>query len=339
MNVEQTMSVQNIMPAIQKAVINTLRNYGGLVGMLIVLGIFQYLKPNFLTSANLSNVIRQSTILAMMSIGLTFAMALRGVDLSVAQVADAAGLMAAALIINDYPVWMAFVAPVLLGMLIGGVNAVLMAYLGVPAIIGTLGMMFIIRSGELMYTHGSEPQILFTLPKNITRPFFYVGREALDPLPIVGSIPILVILALALFAIAFVLMNFTPFGRYVNAVGSNVRAAYLAGIDVRLVFGAGFVISAMMAAVAGIAMVSRTGIAAPRGAEPYLLDAFAAVYLGTLASPRGRMNVTGTLIGALFVTLLGNGLTLMGLGAPYRYGLNGAFILLAMAIGGLRRED
>jgi ribose/xylose/arabinose/galactoside ABC-type transport system permease subunit len=133
-------------------------------------------------------------------------------------------------------------------------------------------------------------------------------------------------------------MHFTPFARRAKAIGANARAAFLVGIDIRFVFGAGFVVAGVLSAIAGVALVSRTGIAMPRGAEPYLLDAFAAVYLGTLASRRGEMNVGGTLVGALFTAFLGNGLTMLGLGAPYRYALNGAFILLAMAIGGLKRR-
>jgi len=211
-------------------------------------------------------------------------------------------------------------------------NAVLMAYFGIPAIIGTLGMMFIVRSGELIFSHGAQPQILFSLPAEVTENFFWLGRHT------IASVPILIILAAALILITYALMTLTPFARYARAVGANVHAAYLAGVDIRLVFGAGFVVSALMAAIAGVALVSRTGIAVPRGAEPYMLDAFAAVYLGTLASPRSEMNVPGSLIGALFVSFLGNGLTIMGLGAPFRYVLNGGFILLAMAVGALRRE-
>lgn len=328
-----TMPIQSRAISYRRYGIDLLRTYGALIGMLLILLIFQLIKPTFLTAANVQNVLRQSTILIIVALGMTVPMTLRGVDLSIAQVVDATGLMAAALIVHGQPLWLAFVGPIILALLIGSVNAVIMAYLGIPAIIGTLGMMFIVRSGELIYSRGSEPQILFTLPPKVTKDFFFLGQES------VGPIPALIILAVVLFLIAHGLMTRTAFGRYARAVGSNVRAARLAGINVRRVFGAGFIFSSLMAAVAGIAMVSRTGIAAPRGAESYLLDTFAAVYLGTLASPRGNMSMVGSLIGALFVAFLSNGLTLMGLGAPYRYALNGAFILLAMAIGALRQNN
>ncbi len=309
-----------------------LRDYGAILGMIAVLGIFWYLKPAFLTTGNIENVLRQSAIVMIMALGLTIVMKMRGVDLSIAQTADAAGLIAAMLIIAGYPIWMAFAIPLLFGLVVGLVNAALMAYIGVPAIIGTLGMMFVIRSGELMATNGAEPQILFTLPRGVTRNFLWLGQRDFGP------IAALIVLALAVFLLVFVIMRYTRFARYAKAVGSNVRAAFLAGIDIRMTFGLGFVIAGVLAALAGVALVSRTGIAMPRGAEPFLLDAFAAAYLGTLASRQGEMSIAGTLMGALFIGFLSNGLTMLGLGAPYRYALNGGFILLAMAIGALKRK-
>ncbi|MBP0439996.1 ABC transporter permease [Tianweitania sediminis] len=312
--------------------IGFLRDYGAILGMIVVLGIFWYLKPAFLTAGNIENVFRQSAIVMIMALGLTIVMKMRGVDLSIAQTADAAGLIAAMLIIAGYPVWMAFAIPLLFGLVVGLVNAALMAYVGVPAIIGTLGMMFVIRSGELMATNGAEPQILFTLPRGVTRNFLWLGQRDFGPFAA------LIVLAIVVFLIVFIIMRYTRFARYAKAVGSNVRAAFLAGIDIRMTFGSGFVIAGVLAALAGVALVSRTGIAMPRGAEPFLLDAFAAAYLGTLASRQGEMSITGTLVGALFIGFLSNGLTLLGLGAPYRYALNGGFILLAMAIGALKRK-
>lgn len=310
-----------------------LRDYGALLGMLIVLLIVGALKPSFLSTSNLTNVLRQSTILIMLSLGLTIVMSMRGVDLSIAQIADAAGLMAAMLILHGQPAWMALIVPVVFGLGVGAINGALMAYLGVPAIIGTLGMMFVIRSGELLATNGAEPQMLFTLPRSITKSFLFLGQGY------IGPVSALVVLAAVVVMLAAVLMHLTPFARRAHAVGANVRAAFLAGIDIRGVFGLGYVVAGVFAAIAGVALVSRTGIAVPRGAEPYLLDAFAAAYLGTLASRHGDMNVGGTLIGALFIAFLGNGLTILGLGAPYRYTLNGAFILLAMAVGALKRKS
>ena len=324
----------NTLPVRRRALLaDFLRAYGALIGMVLVLLLFATLKPSFLSPANIGNVLRQSTVLVILAFGLTVVLMLRGVDLSVAQITDVAALAAAALLIHGQPVWVAFVAPVVLGGLIGGFNALMMAYLGIPAIIGTLSTMFIIRSGEMIYTKGSEPQILFTLPRAVTADFLFLGQKT------VGPVPTLIILAVVVFGLTWVLMALTPFGRYARAVGSNVRASFLAGINTRAVFGMGFVASGLLAAVAGVAMASRTGIAVPRGAEPYLLDAFAACYLGTLASRTGALTIPGTLIGALFVSFLGNGLTILGLGAPSRFVLNGAFIILAMAVGALRRSN
>jgi ribose/xylose/arabinose/galactoside ABC-type transport system permease subunit len=314
-----------------RAAVDFLRAYGAIIGMLAVLLVFQVLKPAFLSPANVENVLRQSTILIILALGLTVVMSMRGVDLSVAQTADAAGLLAAILILNGQPYWVALLVPLAFGLLVGGINALLMAYLGIPAIIGTLGMMFIIRSAELITTNGAEPQILFSLPRGLTKDFFFLGQGN------IGPIAALVVVALVVAVLVFLLMHRTPFARRAKAVGHNVRAAFLAGIDIRGVFGLGFVVAGVLAALAGVALVSRTGIAMPRGAEPFLLDAFAAAYLGTLASRRGEMSVVGTVIGALFISFLGNGLTMLGLGAPVRFGLNGFFILLAMAVGALRR--
>jgi ribose/xylose/arabinose/galactoside ABC-type transport system permease subunit len=313
--------------------LESLRAYGPALGMLLVLGIFAYLKPVFLSQGNIGNVLHQSVILIVLSFGLAIVMAMRGVDLSVAQIADAAGLIAAMLMLNSQPLWIVILVPVLFGLGAGLVNGLLTAYAGIPAIIATLGTMFVIRSGELLMTNGGEPQILFTLPRGRTRDFLFIGQGS------IGGISALIVLGLIVFAITMVIMNWTSFARRARAVGGNARAAYLAGIDIRGVFAGGFVLAGALSALAGVALVSRTSIAVPRGAEPFLLDAFAAVYLGTLLSRRAEITIWGTLLGALFITFLSNGLTLLGLGAAHRYALNGGFILLAMAIGALKKNQ
>jgi ribose/xylose/arabinose/galactoside ABC-type transport system permease subunit len=315
------------------ALLEQLRAYGPAIGMIAVLLIFAFLKPSFLSLSNVGNVLHQSVILIIMSFGLAVVMAMRGVDLSIAQIADAAGLLAAVLMLQREPLWIVLVAPILFGLIAGLINGLLAAYAGIPAIIATLGMMFMIRSGELLMTNGAEPQILFTLPRGFTRDFFFIGQGS------IGPISVLVLLGLAVFGLMMVVTRLTTFARRARAVGGNSWAAFLAGTNIRAVFAGGFVLAGLLSSIAGVALVSRTSIAMPRGAESYLLDTFAAVYLGTLLSRRAEITIWGTLLGALFITFLGNGLTLLGLGAPYRYALNGGFILLAMAVGALKRSQ
>ncbi len=141
-----------------------LRDYGAILGMLGVVAVFGILEPDVLKPANLVNVLDQSASLAIMATGFAIAMVVRGVDLSVAQVADAAGLLAAYYLVHGGPLWAVFLVPLAFGLLVGVVNGTFMAYLGVPALIGTLGMMFVVRSFELVLSHGREAQILFYAP-------------------------------------------------------------------------------------------------------------------------------------------------------------------------------
>jgi ribose/xylose/arabinose/galactoside ABC-type transport system permease subunit len=301
-----------------------------LIGMILVILAGGALVPTFFLFANLISVAERSTILILVSIGLSIPMLMRGVDLSSAQITDAAALMAAALVAHGYPIAVAFLAPIALGALLGAVNGALMGYVGVPAIIGTLGMMFLVRSGELIYSKGTEPQILFTLPESVTGPFFFLAQGK------IGPIPMILVFCVAVVVVMHFLTKSTILGRYMDAVGGNVKAAFFSGVNVKKVFAGGFVISGILSALSGITLSSWTGIAAPRGAESYLLEAFVSVYLGTVTTKRGQITVLGTLIGALFVGVLNNLLTLLGLGAAERGILNGAFVLLAMAIGAFR---
>jgi ribose/xylose/arabinose/galactoside ABC-type transport system permease subunit len=311
---------------------DVLRDYGAILGMLGALIVFGILEPAVLNPANLASVVDQSSSLVILAVGLAIVMMMRGVDLSVAQVSDAAGLIAAMLLVQNQPLLLVFMVPIAFGVMVGGINGVLMSYLGVPAIIGTLGMMFIVRTFELVLSNGRQAQILFSLPPAQSAPFFFLGQGTIGPLSTS------VVIAAGVVAVGYVLTNATALGRYMNAVGGNVRAAFLAGVNHRRVFASGFIISGLFAAISGMVLTSRAALAAPGAFEPYLLDAFVAVYLGSVVIPGGRINVVGTAIGALFVGLIGNALTLMGLGVPYRYIAYGVVILIAMAIGVMRRD-
>lgn len=310
-----------------------LRHNGVAVGMILVLIVFQLVNNKFFAVRNLVNVLNSSSLLIIMSIGMMMAMSVRAVDLSIAQVADAAGVLAAILLINKMPFWVAILVPLLFGALVGTINCLLISYLGIPAIIASLGSMFIVRSMELTLTNGSEAQILFTLPPKITKEFFFLGTGS------IGPVPFLIIFMILMVILATFIRHKTVMGREMDAIGGNVKTATLSGINIRKVFGAAFIIGSIFSAISGVAMTSRTGSAVPRSTESYLMECFVSVYLGVILSKNNRMNVVGTAVGALFVSLVSNWITLMGLGAAFKYTINGIIIIAALSIGALRKSE
>lgn len=315
----------------EKIISFTAKN-GAVIGICCVLIAFQIAEPRFMKIDNILGVLNSSTLLVVMTFGMTMVMAVRGIDLSIAQVADASGVMAAMLLLSGKNFLVAILGALAFGLLVGLINALLISYLGVPAIIGTLGMMFIIRSVELTLTDGAQPQILFTLPADRVKNFFFIGQES------VGPISVLILLTIVIIVVMYLTKERSVFGRHMDAVCGNVDASLLAGINVRRVFASTLVISSVLAALAGVMLVSRSGNAVPRGAETYLTDCFVAVYIGTLISSRNKFNMIGSVIGALFVGFISNFITLMGMGIAYKNIFNGIFIILAVALGVLKSK-
>lgn len=306
--------------------------HGAVIGMVLVLAVFSVINPKFAKVDNILGVLNSSTLLIIMSLGMTMVMAVRGIDLSIAQVADAAGVAAAMLLLTGHSFLTAILGALAFGLIVGILNAILISYLGVPAIIGTLGMMFIVRSIELTLTNGAQPQILFTLPTDRVGKFFWIGQGS------IGPVSVLIILTLIIVVLMYFVKERSIFGRHMDALQGNVRTSLLAGINVRKVFAATFIISSLLAAAAGVMLVSRSGNAVPRGVETYLTDCFVAVYIGTLLSKRNKFNIIGSMIGALFVGFLSNFITLMGMGVAYKNMFNGLFIILAVALGVLKEK-
>ncbi len=301
------------------------------IGMVVVLIIMGLIEPNFFRRENLLGVLNSSSILVILSIGMSVTLSVRGVNLSIAQTADAAAILAAYCIINRLPWWMACVIAIAFGVLIGAINMFTISYLGVPAIIGTLGMMFVIRSFELVITNGGQPQVLFSLPRKLTGGFLFIGQEK-----ILGGITLLLILTLLIVVIMYFVRERSTLGRRMDAVWDNARTAFLASIHIRHVFGMAFILSGALAGIAGIFVASRTGSATPRGVETFLNDTFVASFLGALLSKRGKVNIFGTMCGAIFVSLLNNWFTLMSFDASLKNTISGIVIICAVAIGTLR---
>lgn len=307
-------------------------DYGAVVGMILLLLIFHCIDNRVLRLSNIWGVLKNSTFLILMTMGMTLVMSVRGIDLSIAQVADAAGVLTAFLILHGTSAVTSIIAGIALGLGVGLINAGLMAYLGVPALIGTLGMMYVVRSFELVLTNGSQPQMLFTMNRSITQAFLNMGQGD------IFGVPNVLIICLIAIVIIYLLKERSVIGRHMDALNGNVRASYLSGINVRKTFACAFIISSLLAAIAGLMITARAGGATPRAVESYLNDCFVAVYIGTLVSKDRKFNIIGTVIGCLFVGFMSNFFTLMGLGNGIKQLCNGCFIIVAVALGTLRTK-
>lgn len=312
--------------------LDRLRPFATLAGMVVVLAVVAIIEPVFLNPRNLESVLVDATVLAVLAVGLSVVMRMKGLDLSIAATADLAGYLAAKALLDGDGLVVALLIGLAVGLAVGIANGALSGYLGVPAIVATLGTNLLVTAILLVISDNGTPQQLFTAPIDLVKPFLVFGSDSWGPFRLLLLLTIVVVL------VTWLATSRTTWGRAGELVDSNARAARLSGVPVRAVFASGFVVCGLLAGVGGLMLTARTGLAVPGSAQPFLLDAFTAVYLGATASPRGRIGVMWTVLGAVFVSLLANALVLLGLGASWRYGLNGALILLALGLGVLRRR-
>ena len=297
----------------------SLRDAGTMLGLVAIVVVFSLLTPAFLTTANVMNILQQSAINACVALGMTLVIISGGIDLSVGPIAAVSAVAAAALLIGGAPAAVAIPAAILVGMGAGAVNGVLVAYGGLQPFIVTLGTLSLYRASALIYTGGNP---LLGIPPGFRA--IFNGSIAGIPSPVV----IVAVLAL----IVWTLLNKTPLGEYFLAVGGNEEASHIAGVPVARVKIASYVISGGLAAVAGLILVGRLGAADPTLGNLWELDAIAAAAIGGASLMGGKGSVVGTLLGAVILGALRNGLTLMNVQAFYQLLATGIIILVAMLI-------
>lgn len=294
-----------------------------LIGFIVIFVAMALANDNFLTASNLSNVLRQVSIIAIIAVGMTCAILTGGIDLSVGPVMALSGTLTAGLMVAGLPPELAILAGLAVGALFGAGNGVFVAYAKMPPIIVTLATMGIARGLALIYTGGYP---ISDLPQG----FSFLGRGEVLGL----QVPILVMAVV--YILAYVLLNKTPIGRYIYAIGGNEEAARLSGVRVARYKLLVYMISGLTAAVAGIVLTSRLMSGQPNAGVGFELDAIAAVVLGGAAIAGGRGAIIGTLIGAMMLGVLNNGLNLMGVSPYIQNIIKGAIILLAIYIGRTR---
>lgn len=299
--------------------LDKMRQFGTFFGLLGLCILFSVLSPYFFTTSNLLNVAQQSAIIAVISVGMTFVIITAGIDLSVGSVLAFSGVVMASVLQAGLPVPIGILVGLIVGFGCGLVNGLLVTYGSIPPFIATLGMMSIARGGALWYTDG-RPISGF----DDSFRFLATGE--------VFHIPIPVIIMLLVYAIAHFVLTRTKMGRYTYAIGGNEKAAILSGINIKLYLNIIYGIAGLLSALAAVMLTARLNSAQPIAGMMYELDAIAATVIGGTSLFGGKGTVIGTLIGALIIGVLRNGLNLLGVSSFIQQIVIGSVIIGAILL-------
>lgn len=296
-----------------------LRQFGTIIGLVLLCAFFAILSPYFFTVSNLLNVAQQSAIIAVISVGMTFVIITAGIDLSVGSVLAFAGVTMASALHAGLPVPLAIMIGFATGFGCGLLNGMLISFGKLPPFIATLGMMSIARGAALWYTDG--------------RPIsgFDDGFRFLATGEIF-HIPVAVIIMIVVYFIAHFVLTKTKLGRYTYAIGGNEEAAILSGINVKLYKNIIYGIAGLLSALGAVLLTARLNSAQPIAGIMYELDAIAATVIGGTSLMGGQGTVVGTLIGALIIGVLRNGLNLLGVSSFIQQIVIGSVIIGAILL-------
>ncbi len=296
------------------------REFGVLIGLVILLVFFSFTARYFLSWANLINVARQVSMIAIMAFGMTVVVVAGGIDLSVGSVMGVSGVFTATLMMQyNVPIFFCMIAGIFMGGLLGLFNGLLNGFFKIPSFIATLAMLNIARGIALLYT---DAKPIYNLPDSFT----VLGTGYMGP------IPIPVILMLIMFATFYFLMGYTKIGRYAYSIGGNADVARLSGINVRRYSISFFAISGLMAGLAGVILTARMASGEPTSGAGYELDVIAAVVLGGTSLSGGKGTMLGTLIGAFIMGVLDNGLAMLNVPPFVQMICSGLVIVLAVGV-------
>ena len=295
-------------------------DYGiGLIFTVVVIYL-SFTAPNFLTVDNLVNVVRQSSVVGLVALGMTFVMITAGIDLSVGSVLGLSGIAMAMAAPGSGS---AFIVPILIGLAVGAavgyISAAMVVWGAIMPFLATLAMMAVARSAALVLTDGE-------VVSDVSDPIQWLGSGYIGPVPV----PVLLFFGFALIS-DFVLSR-TKFGYHVYAVGGSEESARKVGISSRRVLIAVYMISALFAAVAGMVLTARLDGAAPLNGTGYELQAIAAVVIGGTSLFGGIGTIRGTVMGVLLLGVVLNGLNLLNVSSYYQQGVQGLILVLAVLL-------
>ncbi len=273
----------------------------------------------FLTVSNLTSILLQAAVYVIMALGMSFVLMTGGIDLSQGSLLALVGVVAAYIVEHQGSIFLAVVASILVGALVGLANGTVISCLKIPPFIMTLSTMYLCRGLTLVITQAS--------PISITNASFrWIGSGR------VLGIPVPVIIFVVAAAVGQFILSYTATGRYILAVGSNREAARLSGIKTRWNECKVYIISGVMVAIAGIVYVTRLGAAQANAGQSYEMEAVAASVLGGTSVLGGEGGIIGTVLGAIVVAIIRNAIVLLEVSTYYQQMITGAVILLAVIV-------
>ena len=291
---------------------------------LVVLSLFAiFIGGSFFSLNNILNIIRQTAVVSMIAVTMTFVIAIGEIDLSVGSTIGLSGLMAALVLQSTDNIPLAILAALAVGLVVGLINGLLIVALNLPSFLVTLGMQMVLVGTSMWITNTTAIPI-----GNTTFTFIFGGGS-------IGKLPLLLLWVLITGAVGYIVLNRTPYGKKVLAVGGNATSARYSGINVKKIVVYVFVYSSLMAALGGMLYAGRMSSCRYTFGDGLELDAIASVILGGTSMAGGNGSIVGAIIGSLLIGTINNGLMFFGLSTAQQTVAKGAIIILSVALSAL----
>lgn len=328
--------------SLSRMIANMLLRYGMIVAIALLIAFFSLANENFLSVGNFLDILRAVSILSIVAIGVTLSVIVNGLDASVGATTGLAVILAPALMVIWRIEWyVAVPVAMIVGLLVGLLNALLIVKLRIPDLLATLGVLYLVSGLQLTITKGDAVYRGMTNPWSADRAvttgeivptFLQFGQGYVFAADSFRGIPIPVVLMLIVVVGFHLLLSYTRYGRLFYAVGGNSEAARLAGVNVNRYRAAAYIISALLATLGGLILAGRIGSGAIGAGTPYLLDAVSATYFGFAVLAARRPNVFGTVLGAIFVGIMLNGLTMLNMPWYLQDVIKGAVLIVSLGL-------
>ena len=303
------------------------QNIGILIGLAALMAIVSLFSESFFTASNMWNILRQISTNALLAFGMTFVILIGGIDLSAGPLLAFSGVFAAYVMGNlGWPIWAAIAGSIILCSMVGMLNGVIVTKTGIAPFVVTLSVQQIFRGFAMLLANGAPIRIR-------DQGFINIGTTYIGPV----AFP--VIYMIIIMALCYVVLNKTQFGRHIYALGGNKTAARFAGIRTQRIEVMVYALSGFLAGIAGIVLAARMTAGVPATGDGYECDAIAAVVLGGASFTGGIGTIGGTLIGAIIIGVLNNGLNMLNVASFWQYVAKGVVILLAVMVDVLRKQS